>query len=57
MDKWGLFMVSIGCLLLLFSANARTGNYDYLSLVTAIFLIVVGSVLAFKYKQPKKMKD
>lgn len=58
MGKWGLFGLSIGCLLLVFSANARTGEYDILSLTTAIFLIIMGIFLIQKEKkQNKQNKD
>lgn len=51
MSKNGLFLLSIGCLILLFSANAQTASYDVLSMVTALFLIVAGGLLVFKEKK------
>lgn len=54
MGKWGLFLLSIGCLLLLFSANAKTGKYDILNLTTALFLIIVGTIIVFKEKKRNK---
>jgi len=58
MVKNGLFLASIGCLLLLFSANAKTGKYDIYSLTTALFLILVGSFMVFRGKRKmKKNKD
>ncbi|PKR83795.1 DUF3188 domain-containing protein [Heyndrickxia camelliae] len=58
MVKNGLFLASIGCLLLLISANARTGKYDILNLTTALFLIMVGTFLVLREKRKyKKKKD
>ncbi|WP_096911852.1 DUF3188 domain-containing protein [Neobacillus jeddahensis] len=54
MAKWGLFIVSIGCLLLLFSANAKTGKYDILNLTTALFLLIVGAFILVKEKRRNK---
>ncbi|GGB43255.1 DUF3188 domain-containing protein [Virgibacillus dakarensis] len=57
MAKGGLFLLSIGCLLLLFSANAKTGKYDILNMTTALFLIIVGTIIVFKEKKEKKKKN
>ncbi|WML38235.1 DUF3188 domain-containing protein [Neobacillus sp. OS1-2] len=54
MGKWGLFLLSIGCLLLLFSANAKTGQYDILNLTTALFLLIVGTIILIKEKKRNK---
>lgn len=54
MGKWSLFVLSIGFLLLLFSANAQTGEYDILNLTTALFLIIVGIYLFNKEKKQNK---
>ncbi|WHY85686.1 DUF3188 domain-containing protein [Neobacillus novalis] len=54
MGKWGLFLLSIGCLLLLFSANAKLGKYDILNLTTALFLIIVGIIILVKEKKRNK---
>ncbi|MEH6991576.1 DUF3188 domain-containing protein [Neobacillus drentensis] len=56
MVKQGLFLLSIGCLLLLFSANAKTGNYDILNLTTALVLIIVGTFIVFREKKRNKTK-
>lgn len=56
MGKWGLFLLSIGCLLLLFSANAKTGKYDILNLTTALFLIIVGLLLFLRKRREIKQK-
>lgn len=57
MAKGGLFLLSIGCLLLLFSANAKTGKYDILNMTTALFLIIVGTIIVFKEKKEKNKKE
>lgn len=58
MVKNGLFLASIGCLMLLISANARTGEYNIYNLTTALFLIIVGSFMVFRAKRKiKKKKD
>jgi hypothetical protein len=57
MGKSGLFLLSIGCLLLIFSGNARTGKYDILSMTTALFLIVIGTFLIFREKKQNKKKN
>ncbi|WP_019156151.1 DUF3188 domain-containing protein [Robertmurraya massiliosenegalensis] len=58
MDKGGLFLLSIGLLLLLFSANAKTGEYEIFNLTTALVLIIVGAIFAVKgKKRNKSQKD
>ncbi|KQL52474.1 hypothetical protein AN964_02235 [Heyndrickxia shackletonii] len=58
MVKNGLFLASIGCILLLISANARTGEYNIFNLTTALFLIIVGAFMVFREKRKiKKKKD
>lgn len=54
MGKRGLFLLSIGCLLLLFSANAQTGKYDILNLTTALFLIIVSTFILIRAKKRNK---
>lgn len=49
--KRGLFLLSIGCLLLLFSANANTGEYEIFNLTTALVLILVGTFILFREKK------
>ncbi|WP_157065193.1 hypothetical protein [Amphibacillus sediminis] len=56
MGKWALFLLSIGGLLFLFSANARTGNYNMLNMTTALFFIIVGIYLVYKEKKQNKKK-
>jgi hypothetical protein len=52
--KRGLFLLSIGCLLLLFSANAKTGEYDIFNLTTALVLIMAGTFIVVKEKKRNK---
>jgi hypothetical protein len=49
--KRGLFLLSIGCLLFLFSANAKTGEYEIFNLTTALVLVIVGAIMAVKGKK------
>ncbi|WP_314068241.1 LPXTG cell wall anchor domain-containing protein [uncultured Vagococcus sp.] len=57
MTKNGLFLVSIGLILVMLSANAKTGTYDGLSLVTAAFLILSGVGLMLWAKRRRKTND
>lgn len=57
MTKNGLFLVSIGLVLVMLSANAKTGTYDGLSLVTAAFLILSGVGLMLWAKRRRKTID
>ncbi len=52
----GLFLISIGLLVLMYSLNQNTLSYDYLSLVTAFFLLITGGVLAFKAHKKEKLR-
>lgn len=56
MSKNGLLLLSIGCLLLLFSVNTVTAAYDILSLVTASILIISGLIITIKGKKPKRRR-
>lgn len=51
MAKNGLFLISIGLILIMLSANAKTGVYDGFSLVTAAFLVLSGIGLMFWAKR------
>ncbi len=57
MAKNGLFLISIGLILIMLSANANTGVYDGLSLVTAAFLIIVGIALMLWHKRRTKLNN
>ncbi|MDT2805904.1 DUF3188 domain-containing protein [Vagococcus lutrae] len=54
MTKNGLFFISIGLLIFMFSVNRTTLQYNLLSMVTGIFFIVVGAALVYKVKQDEK---
>jgi len=56
MSKNGLFLISIGCLILMFSANAQTAVYDIFSMVTAVTLILSGIFMLLKDKTQKKSR-
>ncbi|WP_182200258.1 hypothetical protein [Paraliobacillus salinarum] len=54
MSKSGLVLLSLGFLLFVVSANAKTGTYNIFNLTTAIFLIAVG--IYFIIRDKKKTK-
>lgn len=56
MTKNGLFFISIGLLIFMFSVNRTTLQYNLLSMVTGIFFIVVGAALVYKAKQDEKKR-
>lgn len=56
MTKNGLFLISIGLLIFMYSANQNTQQYDILSMVTAIFLVALGSFLVFKDRKKNKQQ-
>ncbi|HCT5826078.1 DUF3188 domain-containing protein [Enterococcus faecalis] len=51
MIRNGLFLCSIGFLIVLYSLNPSSLNYDLLSLTTGVFLIGLGGYLFFKGKK------
>ncbi len=51
MIRNGLFLCSIGFLIVLYSLNPSSLNYYLLSLTTGIFLIGLGGYLFFKGKK------
>ncbi|MDH6364465.1 cbb3-type cytochrome oxidase subunit 3 [Enterococcus sp. PF1-24] len=61
MVKNGLFIMSIGFLLFVYSANAATGEYNWINLLSAVFLIAIGFFVyrrgAKKEKENKKVED
>ncbi|MEG0289704.1 MAG: DUF3188 domain-containing protein [Carnobacterium sp.] len=57
MIKNGLFLASIGMLILMFSVNRQTLHYDLLSLTTAAFLIVIGVLMAYRGSKKEKTED
>ncbi|MGB3161798.1 DUF3188 domain-containing protein [Carnobacterium sp.] len=54
MIKNGLFLASIGMLVLMFSVSRETFEYDFLNLTTALFLIIFGGVLVYKGNKKEK---
>lgn len=56
MQKNSLFIISIGLLIVMFSGSSIVGKNDWLSMVTGIFLIVVGCILFFKKRKATKKK-
>lgn len=48
MIKNGLFVCSIGFLIILYTFNPATTSYDIRSMATGIFLVVAGGYLFFK---------
>ncbi|WP_414838683.1 DUF3188 domain-containing protein [Carnobacterium sp. TMP28] len=57
MIKNGLFLASIGMLILMFSVSRETFEYDMLNLTTALFMIIFGGVLAYKGTKKEKAKE
>ncbi|WP_326716828.1 DUF3188 domain-containing protein [Vagococcus jeotgali] len=56
MSKNGLFLISIGLIIFLLSSNAVTGQYDLLSIVTAVTFIIFGTVFILKKMLSCKIK-
>lgn len=52
--KNGLFLISIGLLIFMYAANQNSLNYDFLSLTTAVFLMVTGGIIAYKANKKEK---
>ncbi|MGX7030488.1 DUF3188 domain-containing protein [Vagococcus zengguangii] len=57
MMKNGLALISLGCLLFMFSVNPKTLKYDFLLMATAVSLIVLGAVLAYKGNKNAKKAE
>lgn len=58
MTKGGLFLCSIGLLLILYSANQNTGQYNWLNMITGIALLATGGILyATGAKKEKALKN
>lgn len=57
MSKNGLFLISIGLIIFLLSSNAVTGQYDLLSIVTAVTFIIFGTVFILKKNKKKDNGD
>ncbi|ASZ07965.1 MULTISPECIES: DUF3188 domain-containing protein [Enterococcus] len=56
MIKNGLFLCSIGSLVLLYSLNPNTQSYDLYSMVTGLFLLGLG-IYFFKKGKKKEVKE
>lgn len=56
MFKNGLFLVSIGLIIAVVNVDAQAGTYNWLSLVTALFIALMGlSLIWFDYRKKKKV--
>lgn len=56
MEKNALFLISLGMVLFVLSANARTGEYNVLNIVTSLSLMGAGLALFFRSRKKKKSK-
>lgn len=54
MTKGGLFLCSIGLLIIMFSANQNTGTYNILNLITGSTLLIVGVILYVRANKSQK---
>lgn len=57
MTKNGLFLVSIGFLIILFSVNRETLAYDLLSFTTGLFLVITGGIVFFRGNKKEKKQS
>lgn len=58
MTKGGLFLCSIGLLIILYSANQNTGQYNWLNLITGIALLIAGGIMySVGTKKEKALKN
>lgn len=57
MVRNGLFVCSIGFLIVLYTLNPASMQYDLLSMTTGIFLIIVGGYFFFKGKKIEESKE
>ncbi|MEI5994907.1 DUF3188 domain-containing protein [Candidatus Enterococcus mansonii] len=56
MVRNGLFICSIGFIIILYTVNPASLNYDLLSMTTGIFLVIVGGYFFFKGKKIEETK-
>ncbi|KAF1303476.1 hypothetical protein IV487_09325 [Enterococcus saccharolyticus] len=56
MLKNGLFLISVGMIFFLYSANAQTGTYNWPNLIVAIFIIVIGVICFIVGNKREKIK-
>lgn len=57
MLKNGLFLMSIGLLIFVYSANAKTGVYDFLSIITAASFFGAGLFFFLKGRKREKQEQ
>ncbi|EEV30721.1 hypothetical protein [Enterococcus casseliflavus] len=58
MFKNGLFFISIGSMLFIYSANAQSGEYHWVNLITSVILMAIGGIMAsIGHKRNKKDKE
>lgn len=51
MEKNGLFLCSIGSLIILYSMNPKNMQFDVYSFTTGVFLAIAGGYFIFKGKK------
>lgn len=57
MIRNGLFLSSIGFLIILYSVNPTTYKYDLLNMTTGFFLAAIGGYIAYKGIKKEKKAD
>lgn len=57
MIKNGLFLMSVGLIIFLYSANAKTGAYDFLSIITASSFFAAGLFFFLKGRKREKQEQ
>lgn len=58
MNKWGWFLVSIGCLIVMISAGTENlNNINYILVIEGIAFIIIGLIMALKGTRKVKTKD
>lgn len=55
--KNGLFLLSIGCLIVMLSVNLYSVDYDLLKMVTGLTFIISGIILSVKNSNQDKSGD
>lgn len=57
MFKNGLFLMSLGFLLFVYSANAVAGTYNWPNLIFSLLMITLGGVVAYLGHKRDKRKE
>lgn len=58
MNKWGWFLVSIGCLVIMVSSGTQSlDNINYVLVIEGVLFVVIGLFMAFKGTKKVKTKD